>query len=57
MAIATVDVKALQVARSAERITRELRPAKQHDKVVEAVTNAGFPLDIAIRAAWEALSE
>ena len=57
MAIATAPVSALQVARAAERANRAQRPQVQHDKVVAAVKDAGFSLEIAIRAAWEALSE
>lgn len=49
--------KALMVARSTERVTRNMGEMKRHDKIVDAVKSAGFDLDVAIRAAWEAISE
>ena len=57
MAIATVDPKALSVARSVERTTRDMAEAKRHDRIVATVRRAGFDLPTSIRAAWEALSE
>jgi transcription-repair coupling factor (superfamily II helicase) len=57
MAIATIDLKALSVARMAERSTRNMGEQKRHDRIVAAVKDAGFGLEIAIRAAWEALAE
>ena len=49
--------RALQIARSAERANRARRPQDLHDKVLAAVLDAGIAYELAVRAAWEAISE
>jgi hypothetical protein len=47
--------KALLIAQRVEHSTRNMTEYKRHDRIVAAVKGAGFPLPVAIRAAWEAL--